>query len=83
MNSLQTTKQIDTNISEDIVEFNISIQDMDLSFIEDMIKSGISDDTSALVGDVSFEDKTIYDEKNISDQEANDYLKSLNLPPLF
>jgi hypothetical protein len=56
---------------------------MDISFINKMVAGGISDDGSPLVGDVSFEDDNNYNSANISDSDANDYLKSLNLPPLF
>jgi hypothetical protein len=71
------------NITQEQVPFNVNIGDMDISFINKMVAGGISDDGSPLVGDVSFEDDNNYNSANISDSDANDYLKSLNLPPLF
>ena len=71
------------NITQEQVPFNVNIGDMDISFINKMVVGGISDDGSPLVGDVSFEDNNNYSSANISDSDANDYLKSLNLPTLF
>ena len=78
---MNTTNNI---ITQKKVPFNVNIGDMDISFINEMVSGGISDDGSPLVGDVSFEDdNNNYNSANISDTEANDYLKSLNLPTLF
>ena len=71
------------NITQEQVPFNVNIGDMDISFINEMVTGGISDDGSPLVGDVSFEDDNHYTSTNISDSDANDYLKSLNLPAIF
>jgi hypothetical protein len=77
---MNTTNNI---ISQEQVPFNVDIGNMDISFINEMVAGGISDDGSPLVGDVSFEDDNNYNSANISDSDANNYLKSLNLPTLF
>ena len=41
------------------VTFDIKIDDMDLSFVKELVDGGISDDTSSLVGDVSFSDDDV------------------------
>jgi hypothetical protein len=74
---------INNIISQEQVPFNVDIGNMDISFINEMVAGGINDDGSPLVGDVSFEDDNNYNSANISDSDANDYLKSLNLPTLF
>ena len=64
---------------EELLPFAVDIKDSDLSFVYEMVDSGISDDGTPLVGDVSFEDTSNYDTKDISHEEINQYLKSLNL----
>jgi len=75
------TKNIIT--SQEEIPFSVDIGNMNISFINEMVNGGISDDGSPLVGDVSFEDDNNYSISNVSDSEANEYLQSLNLPPLF
>ena len=69
-------------MNEEVI-FDIKINDMDLSFVKELVDGGISDDTSSLVGDVSFSDEHNYSAKNISDNEAYEYLQSLGLETIF
>lgn len=58
------------------VGFDVSV---DISFIREMVKGGVSDDGSALIGDISYTDIWTYPSNTLTEHEKKEIYKKFDL----
>jgi hypothetical protein len=52
---------------------------MDISFIREMISGGVSDDGSALIGDISYTDTSTYSSTTLTENEKRELYKKFDI----
>jgi hypothetical protein len=56
----------------------LCVRGKDLSFVDEMVAGGITDDGSPLIGDVSFDDNSDYSGIKVSEEQIDQYLASFS-----